>query len=1768
MPGRIFNSTGVKAVPTTGRIQGQTSTSTAPVGRITKTKPIEETVQRKTLPTFLGGGSYNSVKGQPNKLVNTPGKSQDALPASKDTERHHIVPDSLGGLSEGYNLIPLSDKEHKKVTTVGSRALNDYNAGKISLAEARLKTQTELQTILAEREGISTSVLKNYPKALLDTAKNGAKGLLNILISSEKKAANQIGSALASVSPEYKKAVKAQQDLDTMNLQLAKKIGQAQKEGKDTTRLLKQLASNNGNRYDAKDLIPELGRTPLQEIADWAGVGIDVLTAGVGSQVAKGAKPATVVAKKIGSKIVKESAALGAGYGATGYFQDTEKPTIGGALLSTAAGAAGGAILAKGGQLLGRIGKAVENKSIAATEKASTATDTVIDKVLGKTSKPSALNETNQIGAVLTEPAAVKGPFMQDIIPPTSKTAQSTPIKLAEGTKTSKFAQGVAGSEKTTKEVSESLINNPPTYEVQHNPEVKAKAIERVKTNAAEAENFVLNETKPSAEHTATAIELIKKMQDEGNHAGAVRIAEDVSQKLTKAGQAVQAAKLYENLSPESILVKAKTFIRKENEKANIFQKKKELTEEDAQALYETAKKMQEATGDAKSELSNEIASILADYQHNTVGKKVSSIQTQAQLLNPKTQVRNVLGNEIFYRMERLSKLIAMPFDIARSKLTSTERTITMKTGNQGQYWSDWLKGAKAGWKGIQLGPDTQFQLPNKTFNNKWNPFYWGERAVGASLKSFDYAAYNRARLQTLYEFGYLRAKREGASGAGLKELAKKYAANAETQVLEIADQYGKYITFQDDNVISRMAIGLKKGLNVGKDFGLGDLVLKYPKTPGALLARALEYSPAGFLKSAYQIAQPIIMGRAKSAAENKELAMAVSRSIIGTLGFTGLGYYFADKGFITGRKSKDKDVASMQQSIGQGKYQMNLSAIKRWVLSGFKNTTTKAGDFLYTYDWAQPLAVSLSVGANMNSGKGETAAGIGESLSSGASTIAEQPLLTGLTRLFQYGDPVAGVQSVAEGALSSFTPTVANQFRQFLDNQSRNTEGDTGLQTALNLSKNKIPGLEKDLAPKYDVTGQPVKNFESPNIFQIFFSPGTQSTLKENPASKLVLDLMESTGETKQIPRVIAKEVTLFGEKIKLTPEEYAAMQKYAGERTMKGLETLLTQEKFNELDDTDKVKAISNNLSDVGAGVKALIQAKKLIDLNASDQQDKIEELTKDLKASEMKMIQNAINYLKANPGTFEVDKNPLPEEPKKEKKSSSMLEGGGMVLAGLGLSAITKGKGNKLVTKGIDKVLAKEGTKLAEKAIAKEGELLAIHSTTEEALKSIIKEGQIHAPSVGIVKKAFGEAPTFGRYKLVINKEAINPAKSDVFVYSDDVYSPRISGKKEDVEKLMKNLAEKGEIVGGEVGGREKAPTQVSFAKRILSFDQLRKEASENIVDRKASYDEYNKRSKELADVFEDIMPAEALEALGKEANDFIENVSTEATKKIAHLKIFDKPAEISKMLSRDFDIHVGEKTARELSDSINNIFNKIKVEYFEAKPMKSIDFAKDVDAVILPTDADVDLIYELKQAGKTVHFYDPKSFQYNQFSDVKDPLSLKAVFQKVSQSAFAIGIVPASKNVFKDNPYNSKIDKEVDKSVSESKDPVVKRLSIPTKGEGTYYDPNDANQTKANPDGKGAYGRMIESGSIAFGNRYFHEDLKDGKLIYVKIKELESVKTPYGNGIFRIDDTMNKRYNVKGQFNIDFNHTDKLPDALRKKGRFPLTFKVVKIEDPAK
>lgn len=656
---------------------------------------------------------------------------------------------------------------------------------------------------------------------------------------------------------------------------------------------------------------------------------------------------------------------------------------------------------------------------------------------------------------------------------------------------------------------------------------------------------------------------------------GTIQFTDWSEQMVRELGEQVrpQLQQLYAR-SKDAFQSSEKTVTRAKLDQAQRLTEKmirdKSLPDAETATLRQLADQVAGLSGDAKIMASQDLQKVLQALDRPTYLRRVATAQTIGHLLNPKTQVRNALGNELFYRVERLNKLLATPIDIARSKLTGRDRTVTFRTNNQGQFWRNWLRGAKAGWQGVNVqGLETQYDLTAPAFRGKYNPMTYLEKALGASLRSFDVAAYMRAYNNTLGELATLKAINEGKSGD--RDLIRSYIRNADENMKAIADEYGRYVTFQDNNALSMGLLRAKRALNFGKDFGFGDLVLKYPKTPGSLLMRALEYSPAGFIRSASIAARPWF----KQEPDLAEATQALSRAIIGTGGLTGFGYFLMDKGILTGDASKDRDVRELQQSAGQGQYQVNLSALQRFVQSGFDPDAAaiRPNDMLYTYDWAQPVSLAISIGANIQdqedepdetavSRAKELAGTAASSLASGVNTLTEQSVLQGLRRAAE-GYPGQTVTDKIVDVLSeipaSFVPTFSNQLRQITDNARRETYDPDKLQQSLNRAANRVPFLaEQQLPQQSDTLGRPKEVYQDNNLFNVMFNPGFVSRYRLTPEAELIVGLINETGDEGLAPRAPAKTITINGQSVKLSNEEYARLQQYQGEATRRRLERI----------------------------------------------------------------------------------------------------------------------------------------------------------------------------------------------------------------------------------------------------------------------------------------------------------------------------------------------------------------------------------------------------------------------------------------------------------------------------------------------------------------------------------------------------------------------------------------------------------------------------------
>jgi hypothetical protein len=388
----------------------------------------------------------------------------------------------------------------------------------------------------------------------------------------------------------------------------------------------------------------------------------------------------------------------------------------------------------------------------------------------------------------------------------------------------------------------------------------------------------------------------------------------------------------------------------------------------------------------------------------------------------------------------------------------------------------------------------------------------------------------------------------------------------------------------------------VKSGLNLKKEFGAGSFILNYPKTPGNLLARGLDFSPVGFLKATIDIGK-LATGKEVSAGA---VTRDISRALVGTAGLVGTGAALNSLGIITGRPDSNKSVSAAEKTLGLGAYKINTSALKRYVFSGLNPAAAKIrpGDTLISYDWAQPLAFSLTMGANLNETKGSSKGTVGklsQSLGMGAgqvvdamNSLAEQPVLQGLTKLSGGGAGVAqGVITAATSAPASFVPTLLNQINQLSNNQARSTYSPNPLESALKQVENKIPIVSNSLQPQVNTIGQGVERYQggTNSPFNVLLNPSFVSKYTPQNVLDEVKRLQEATGETKQFPDLVKYTQKIDGKNVQLTPEQVTALQTKVGKNNAKYMQDIMNTPAYQNATDIQKVNMLSSVSTDVAA-------------------------------------------------------------------------------------------------------------------------------------------------------------------------------------------------------------------------------------------------------------------------------------------------------------------------------------------------------------------------------------------------------------------------------------------------------------------------------------------------------------------------------------------------------------------------------------------------------
>ncbi|MBO5321703.1 MAG: hypothetical protein J6B22_03740 [Clostridia bacterium] len=786
----------------------------------------------------------------------------------------------------------------------------------------------------------------------------------------------------------------------------------------------------------------------------------------------------------------------------------------------------------------------------------------------------------------------------------TKEDANTTPklkrkTGVSDGNKVSKFYGSVLESKIFDLEFKAEIMQDTfvEKYKSVTNKETLQRAADELDTGGRAYVNrwWTIDPAHASLIDTAVGLILMDRYQRVGDYDSAAAVTEKVREFGTSGGQQIQLFSILGRLSPETMALYAqreldKAFEILAKDKAQKWidqnQEKFKLSEEDIKFIreYTVLAALFDENTRQKAVLLGEISARVQNKMPPQKGDSIRAFQRNAMLLNPKTQIRNIVGNGGMVPVFIASDIIGSGIDKMLAKKTGIRTT--------GNFNVKSLKGVKKGlyesYDDFKLGIRTKQEELNrfdvnvkhggKSFNDNSNGLF----GTGTLKKQLNAVARGLNKIDNFTSFCLEAGDRPFFEMWYMNSLNTQMKLNnvdiPTTEMMEVARQEALQRTWQDDNTFTKSVSNLKRILNnlvhlPNSNYGLGDFVLKFVKTPSNLAKAIIEFSPAGLVSTwsnAKKLKNAIETNRFTPQLQ-KEYVRSLSNAITGTLIYTIIGIGAA-LGLVklSGDGDDDKDASNFEKYImGIPPYSIEFFGVP------------------IAYDWMQPFGSILATVAEfMENRETNSELDIGdavwEAVCAGGKTFTQQSFLQSMYEFFSGDDIIDGLVNIALAEPAAFVPQAFSQVASFTDKYRRTSyDSNSNFQTAINKIIAKIPVLRTTLPKQVNSLGEDVKNpqyfKEALGAWNAFASPWNTYPKSSKEVVGEIYKLYKDSGETSVMPRMAPNYFERSGVRINLTPEEKANFQRSMGDRSVQMLVQLFNSKEYTNLTDQQKVDIVS---------------------------------------------------------------------------------------------------------------------------------------------------------------------------------------------------------------------------------------------------------------------------------------------------------------------------------------------------------------------------------------------------------------------------------------------------------------------------------------------------------------------------------------------------------------------------------------------------------------
>lgn len=680
-----------------------------------------------------------------------------------------------------------------------------------------------------------------------------------------------------------------------------------------------------------------------------------------------------------------------------------------------------------------------------------------------------------------------------------------------------------------------------------------------------------------SKDTTTLGLALYNNAINSGDTQTGIQILTDIVDNARTAAQATQAMSILNKLTPEGRLYGVQRSIANLQDELNT--KYGDLAPNlhiDDSLAGDYLNATDEQT---RFEILDQIYQDIANQIPQNWYDKLNAWRYFAMLANPRTHVRNVLGNTAMAGLtsvrNRISSGLQRRFVSDRSQ--RTRETISRR--NSAEDAARYQVGLQE-YKRINdmLGDAGKYTNElNRIRRHMRAPFngVLGRAVDFASntLEAEDIFFSQKAYASNLAQF--LRARGITAEDYVSGNAGQEVAAEAQAYAIREAQR----LTFRDFNTFSNF---VQRIANLGGDSTAGRVWqtivganIPFTRTPANIVVRGVEYSPIGLARGLYNLGVNVKRGNMTAG----EAIDQISSGLVGTA-LVGLGALLASQGVITGGGSDDEEQAAFDE------------------LRGFQPYALQIGGNSYTLDWLAPAALPFFTGAEIwnqlagrGSEDGETNAleavlqGIGHM----TDPMLEMSMLSGISDLL---DSVAYYQgsnslwpvlsSSVTNYISQFFPSVFGAIERTIEDTRQSSYTDPtsiipdDLQYPIAQAMNRLPG-EYNQVDYIDAWGRTESTGSlAGRAASNFVSPGYYSRLSESEVEDELQRVYDATGgEYNVFPdRATMGNTTINGER--LTPEQYTEYATMLGQTRLAEVSALMETDAYKAMSDAEKARAI----------------------------------------------------------------------------------------------------------------------------------------------------------------------------------------------------------------------------------------------------------------------------------------------------------------------------------------------------------------------------------------------------------------------------------------------------------------------------------------------------------------------------------------------------------------------------------------------------------------